>query len=334
MSRRPANAIIRVAVFPVLLLFWQHVFGTDLPLLAPAMCAVFLTTTHEPPPLIMVILMGAVLYATSWFQGILSVVLFDQPVVYYFALFGAFYWCMQRTHENPQDLLAILLIVSTAMIAVFFKQKGIDVSSIPGALLKNLLIAGFTTYLAYFLFPGGEPLSTFPPTAEAEHREIPTLLLVLKTLFIMLTLVVTINLNLAQSTIITVVVALILKDPNPIAGHTYGLRRLLATYASLLYAVPPLIFNVLQTNIIASLGATVVCSMLMGCRAVEHKASYNGIQLMYSSYVVLIFYGLTATGFSGVSEDAVRFGSILAAVILGMMVLVLLQPAKSQKVSS
>ncbi|MGI2259683.1 DUF2955 domain-containing protein [Shewanella sp. GXUN23E] len=328
MSRRPANALIRVAVFPVLLLFWQYVFGTDLPLLGPAMCAVFLTTTHEPPPLIMVILMGVVLFVTAWIQGALSVVLFDQPVVYYFALFGAFYWCMQRTHENPQDLLAILLIVSTAMIAVFFKQKGIDVSDIPWALLKNLLIAGFTAYLAYFLFPGGEPLSTFPKAAEARKRDIPALIILLKTGFIMLTLVVTINLNLAQSTIITVVVALILKDPDPIAGHIYGLRRLVVTYASVLYAVPPLLFSILQANIVATMGSAVICSLLMGCRAVERKASYNGIQLMYSSYVVLIFYGITTTGFSGISEDAVRFGSILGAVLFGMMVLLLLQPAE------
>ncbi|MBF4426891.1 DUF2955 domain-containing protein, partial [Vibrio anguillarum] len=54
MYHSAANPIIRVAVFPVLLLFWQYVYGTDLPLLAPAMCAVFLTTTHEPPPVIMV----------------------------------------------------------------------------------------------------------------------------------------------------------------------------------------------------------------------------------------------------------------------------------------
>ncbi len=41
MYRSAANPIIRVAVFPVLFLFWQYVFGTDLPLLAPAICAVY-----------------------------------------------------------------------------------------------------------------------------------------------------------------------------------------------------------------------------------------------------------------------------------------------------
>lgn len=127
MFHSQSNPLIRVALFPVLLLFWQYVFGTDLPLLAPAMCAVFLTTTHNPPPLIMVFLMGGVLYITAWLQALLSNLLQDYPQVYYLALLGVFYWCMDRTKKNAQDLLAILLIVSTAMIAVFTKQKGIDV---------------------------------------------------------------------------------------------------------------------------------------------------------------------------------------------------------------
>ncbi|MBF4438384.1 DUF2955 domain-containing protein, partial [Vibrio anguillarum] len=77
MYHSAANPIIRVAVFPVLLLFWQYVYGTDLPLLAPAMCAVFLTTTHEPPPVIMVFVMGGILFITAWFPALMSELLID-----------------------------------------------------------------------------------------------------------------------------------------------------------------------------------------------------------------------------------------------------------------
>nr|MBT2916557.1 DUF2955 domain-containing protein [Vibrio anguillarum] len=83
MYHSAANPIIRVAVFPVLLLFWQYVYGTDLPLLAPAMCAVFLTTTHEPPPVIMVFVMGGILFITAWFQALMSELLIDYVHVYY-----------------------------------------------------------------------------------------------------------------------------------------------------------------------------------------------------------------------------------------------------------
>lgn len=38
MFRKPGNGIIRVALFPLLLMFWQHIFGTDIPLIGPA-CA-------------------------------------------------------------------------------------------------------------------------------------------------------------------------------------------------------------------------------------------------------------------------------------------------------
>lgn len=90
MYHSAANPIIRVAVFPVLLLFWQYVYGTDLPLLAPAMCAVFLTTTHEPPPVIMVFVMGGILFITAWFQALMSELLIDYVHVYYLFLFGIF----------------------------------------------------------------------------------------------------------------------------------------------------------------------------------------------------------------------------------------------------
>ncbi|ENM5747298.1 DUF2955 domain-containing protein [Vibrio mimicus] len=331
MFHSQSNPLIRVALFPVLLLFWQYVFGTDLPLLAPAMCAVFLTTTHNPPPLIMVFLMGGVLYITAWLQALLSHLLQDYPQVYYLALLGVFYWCMERTKKNAQDLLAILLIVSTAMIAVFTKQKGIDVGQIPMALLTNIFVAGFTAYLAYFLFPGGEPLAEFPKPYEPNRKHNENWQTLFKASMVLLVLFITITLDLEQSTIIAIVVALVLKDPDPSVGKDYGIRRFLTTYASVLYAIPPLIMSIMQANLIGIFGAAIVSALLMGIHAVEKKASYNSIQLLYSSYVVLVFYGVTSTSITALTDDIVRFASILVAVLLGVMGLILLQPREKDE---
>ncbi|MFG0607520.1 DUF2955 domain-containing protein [Vibrio mimicus] len=330
MFHSKSNPLIRVALFPVLLLFWQYVFGTDLPLLAPAMCVVFLTTTHNPPPLIMVFLMGGVLYITAWLQALLSNLLHDYPQVYYLALLGVFYWCMERTKQNAQDLLAILLIVSTAMIAVFTKQKGIDVGQIPMALLTNIFVAGFTAYLGYFLFPGGEPLAEFPKPYEPNRKHNEKWHTLFKASMVLLVLYITITLDLEQSTIIAIVVALVLKDPDPSVGKDYGIRRFLTTYASVLFAIPPLIMSVIQANIIGVVGAAIVSALLMGIYAVEKKASYNSIQLLYSSYVVLVYYGITSTSITALSDDIVRFTSILIAVLLGMMGLILLHPREER----
>ncbi|ENM5779199.1 DUF2955 domain-containing protein [Vibrio mimicus] len=331
MFHSQSNPLIRVALFPVLLLFWQYVFGTDLPLLAPAMCAVFLTTTHNPPPLIMVFLMGGVLYITAWLQALLSHLLQDYPQVYYLALLGVFYWCMERTKKNAQDLLAILLIVSTAMIAVFTKQKGIDVGQIPMALLTNIFVAGFTAYLAYFLFPGGEPLAEFPKPYDPNRKHNENWQTLFKASMVLLVLFITITLDLKQSTIIAIVVALVLKDPDPSVGKDYGIRRFLTTYASVLYAIPPLIMSIMQANLIGIFGAAIVSALLMGIHAVEKKASYNSIQLLYSSYVVLVFYGVTSTSITALTDDIVRFASILVAVLLGVMGLILLQPREKDE---
>ncbi|MGN5138896.1 hypothetical protein ACTG15_12755 [Aeromonas sp. 164P] len=135
-----------------------------------------------------------------------------------------------------------------------------------------------------------------------------------------------ITLDLEQSTIIAIVVALIIKDPNPALGHNYGIRRLLTTYASVLYAVPPLIVCVFQTNLIGQLGVTLVCALFMGIHAVEKKASYNSIQLLYSSYVVLVFYSITSTSIDALSDGLIRFGSVMLAVTLGVMALIIMQP--------
>ena len=326
MYRNAANSIIRVAVFPVLLLFFQYISGTDLPLLAPAMCAVFLTTTHEPPPVIMVFVMGGILFITAWFQALMSKLLFDYLHVYYLFLFGIFYWCMERTKKNPQDVFAILLIVSTTMIAVFTQQKGISVEQIPMDLLDNIFIAGFTAYLAYLLFPGGDPLATSVASAASTTKYLLDWQTMLKAIIVMTMMVCTIQLDLEQSTIITIIVALIIKDPDPSIGKDYGLRRLLTTYTSVVYAIPPLVMSLLQVNFVGILGAAVVSSLFMGIHAVSKKVSYNSIQLMYSSYVVLVFYGITSTSISAISDDLVRFTSVFTAVLLGIMSLIILYP--------
>ncbi|HIF9103413.1 TPA: DUF2955 domain-containing protein [Photobacterium damselae] len=331
MYRSPGNALIRVTVFPILLLFWQYYFGTDIPLLGPALCAVFLCTSLEPPPLIMVLLMSGVLFATAWTQAVISNILYDVPIVYYIAIFVVFYWCMVRIKENPQDLIATLLIVSTSMVAVFSRQKGIDVSDIPWALLKNILIAGFTAYLGYLLVPGGSAIA--PPSETVDRQATHTRVwhLLLKALVVTLTLIISINLNLAQSTIITVVVALVIKDPDPSIGHNYGVRRLLVTYAGFLYALPILAVNLLHTNLFGQLAVTVIFSLLMGIDAVSKKVSYNSLQLLFSGFVVLIFYGLTQSSDNAFMQDMVRFFSILAAVFIGTLALIILEPSSKSK---
>ncbi|EIY8040302.1 DUF2955 domain-containing protein [Vibrio vulnificus] len=326
MYRSAANPLIRVALFPILLLFWQYVFGTDLPLLAPAMCVVFLTTTHEPPPPVMILVMGGILFATAWMQAFVSNLLIDYSHVYYLFLFGIFYWCMERTKENAQDVLAILLIVSTAMIAVFTQQKGINVEQIPLAILANIFIAGFVAYLAYFLFPGGEPMAANAQGRTSTIRYTLDWHTVAKTVLIMAVLITSIRMDMEQSTIITLIVALVLKDPDPIVGHDYGIRRLLATYASVLYAIPPLVVSLFQVNLVGSLGAAMVSALFMGIHAMEKKASFNSIQLLYSSYVVLVFYGITSTSISAIADDLVRFASVLFAVLLGIVGLIILYP--------
>ncbi|ELI9683628.1 DUF2955 domain-containing protein [Vibrio vulnificus] len=332
MYRSAANPLIRVALFPILLLFWQYVFGTDLPLIAPAMCVVFLTTTHEPPPPMMILIMGGILFATAWMQAFVSNLLIDYSHVYYLFLFGIFYWCMERTKENAQDVLAILLIVSTAMIAVFTQQKGINVEQIPLAILANIFIAGFVAYLAYFLFPGGDPIAANAQGRTSTIRYTLDWHTVAKTVLIMAVLITSIRMDMEQSTIITLIVALVLKDPDPIVGHDYGIRRLLATYASVLYAIPPLVVSLFQVNLVGSLGAAMVSALFMGIHAMEKKASFNSIQLLYSSYVVLVFYGITSTSISAIADDLVRFASVLFAVLLGIVGLIILYP-KTRPVS-
>ncbi|MGR2998211.1 DUF2955 domain-containing protein [Vibrio vulnificus] len=326
MYRSAANPLIRVALFPILLLFWQYVFGTDLPLLAPAMCVVFLTTTHEPPPPVMILVMGGILFATAWMQAFVSNLLIDYPHVYYLFLFGVFYWCMERTKENAQDVLAILLIVSTAMIAVFTQQKGINVEQIPLAILANIFIAGFVAYLAYFLFPGGDPIAANAQGRTSTIRYTLDWHTVAKTVLIMAVLITSIRMDMEQSTIITLIVALVLKDPDPIVGHDYGIRRLITTYASVLYAIPPLVVSLFQVNLVGSMGAAIVSALFMGIHAIERKASFNSIQLLYSSYVVLVFYGITSTSISAIADDLVRFASVLFAVLLGIVGLIILHP--------
>ncbi|MDN3651323.1 DUF2955 domain-containing protein [Thalassotalea ponticola] len=328
MFHSAANPLLRVALFPVLLLFWQQVFGTDLPLLAPAMCAVFLTTTHQPPPFIMVVLMASVLSVTAWLQVLIDNIFADYPHLYYLTLFAVFYWCMERTKKNPQDVFAILLIVSTAMIATFSRQQGMSVSDIPSALWSNIWVGGMVAYLAYGLFPSGTPLAPQKVMPSSNTQYLLDWQIFVKALVLLMVLVVCMNFELEQTTIITVVVGLIIKDIDPIVGNDYGARRYLATFASVLYAIPTLIACILQMNLIGTLGITLVSAMLMGIQAQKKHASFNSIQLMYTSFVVLIFYPVTATSISAIADNIERFASVLLAVVIGWLTLIVLSSRK------
>lgn len=199
-------------------------------------------------------------------------------------------------------------------------------SRLPFALLANIFIAGFVAYLAYFLFPGGEPMAANVQGRTSTIRYTLDWQTMAKTVLIMAVLITTIRLDLEQSTIITIIVALVLKDPDPIVGHDYGIRRLITTYASVLYAIPPLVVSLFQVNLVGSMGAAIVSALFMGIHAMEKKASFNSIQLLYSSYVVLVFYGITSTSISAIADDLVRFASVMLAVLLGIMSLIILHP--------
>ncbi len=84
--------------------------------------------------------------------------------------------------------------------------------------------------------------------------------------------------------------------------------------------------SLLQVNLVGTVGVAVISALFMGIHAVTKKASYNSIQLMYSSYVVLVFYGITSTSISAISDDLVRFTSVFAAVLIGIMSLITLYP--------
>ncbi|ADN76091.1 DMT family permease [Ferrimonas balearica DSM 9799] len=329
-----ANGLIRLAVFPVLLLFLQYQFGTRLPLIAPALAAVFLSVSAVAPPVIMVVMMASVLAATAWVQAQISILLIDHPLVYYIMLFVLVYWCMQRIRDNPADLLGILMLVSTAIVAVFTQQKGAEVSQLSLSLLLEMGYAGLTAYLAYFLFPGGDPIAETPkaPPSQALHTEIWHL--VVKAAVVILVLWAVIRMDLAQSTIVAITVANIIKDPNPIVGKQYGWFRVATTYGGFLFALPVLLMSLLQTNFIGQLGAALVCAMLMGIYAIKRQASFNTLQLLYTGFIVLVYYGLTETAGTALLADGKRLLSILGAVVLGMLVLIVLQPKTTTELES
>lgn len=84
--------------------------------------------------------------------------------------------------------------------------------------------------------------------------------------------------------------------------------------------------SLLQVNLVGTVGVAVVSALFMGIHVVTKKASYNSIQLMYSSYVVLVFDGITSTSTSAILDDLVRFTSVFVAVLIGIMSLIILYP--------
>ena len=99
----------------------------------------------------------------------------------------------------------------------------------------------------------------------------------------------------------------------------------MVTFAGFLYSAPVLLVNYLQVNLFANIAVTLICSLLMAISAVNNKASFNSLQLLYAGFIVLSYYGITG-GDSSFNQYMVRLFSIFSSVMIGIMVLLLLQP--------
>ncbi|MGS0691560.1 DUF2955 domain-containing protein [Shewanella sp. 30m-9] len=320
-----ANALIRLAVFPVLLLYWQDFYGTRLPLLGPALVAVLFCISSQMPSTKMILKLGVILFVSTWLQGKISLYLFDDPLIYYLLLFVTFYWCMQRARENPADIVSSFMLLSLVLVTVFSRQKGLDITQLPKGLFLELIYAGFTVCIAFLLFPGGEVIATTQTVPEgAAQTEIWHLLFKAACSFIFLW--VFIDLNLSQAALMAITLTNVIKDPNPMRGVSYGINRLIMNSVGLLFALPPLLAAAFEVNIIVQLGIAIVCAMLVGMYAMKKHASNNNFQVLYCGYVILLYKGITESGGYALHNDFIRIGSILFSVMLGLIILQLIQP--------
>ncbi|MBV7314522.1 DUF2955 domain-containing protein [Shewanella sp. NIFS-20-20] len=325
MFRSPANALLRLSVLPISFLFWQQTFGSDLPAFGPMLLALLFCLCQRSPAPMMIIKIGIVLFISAWIQAYISQSLINNPMVYYGLLFVILYWCMHRARENPSDILSTLMLITLVLVSYFNRQLGIDVSQLPGQLFKELMLAGLLTYVGFILFPGGYMVAV---AASQPHQQVHSEIwhLLLKALAIFTCLWGFISLDLSQSAIMSITLANVIKDPNPIGGKDYGRRRLLTTAVGFMFAMPPLVLAAIEVNLVIQYGISVVSAMAMGIYAFSRQASNNSLQLLYSGFVILLFKGISESGGDALYNDFIRLVAILTAVIIGLLVLILVQP--------
>lgn len=320
MFRSPANSIIRLVFFPVILLFYQQHHGVALPMLAPIFVVIFLTIMPSKPPLSMLLKLFLVLMFVCFGVVFLGGLLIDTPTGYALFCWSMLFWCFYRSHHDPKDLISTLVIMVVIIMTVMSVQLGAPIDVLPWLMFKAFAVALIITYLSFLLFPGDEQ-DILPEETGNEGAKTHMGLIVFKATAMSLVLVALMGSGSAQSILIAITISSMIKIPNPDDHRTFSQTKIVTTAVGILFTLPLLLLYTFGVATWALLGVTIFLGLQLACFAIRRQCSLTIYQLLFTNFVVLAYQVIKHQGSESLSAEFMRLISIVISVLIGTLIL-------------
>jgi len=320
MFRSAANPIIRLVVFPVLLLFHLQYSGALMPVLAPIFTVIFLTLMPSKPPLNLLLKLMLVLFFVSFVLVFVGGVLQDTPTGYGLFCWSLFFWSFYRSHNDPKDIFATLTIMVVIIMTVMNFQMGTQVDFLPWLMFKDFFIAMVITYISFLLFPGDEKDILMDETSK-EGAETNIGLIVFKASAMCLVMVVLIGVGSSQTMLITLTISSMIMIPIANDHRIYSYNKIITTVIGICFTLPVMFLFMFGVSTWMLIGVTIFCGFQLACYAIRRQCRFSIYQLMFTNFVVLTYQVIKHQGTPSLSAEFLRLLSIAIAILVGALIL-------------
>lgn len=332
-SKRPsfaaANPLLRVAVGTLVPLFLLQYFEVPLPMLVSVFTVVMLTLMPGKPSVSVLLQLTAVVVVAALVQSAAGNLLGGTGTGTWLFLFAVLFYSLSRIHLNPKDVVGLMMMILGIVVTVLHFQYAMTLANLPWLLALAFISAIGVIYLMFWLFPGGE----LEVSADISWEVTPShwLKVLAKALFIMLIIFLLMDADSSQALLIVITLTSLIKDPNPLAGSHNARQRLWTTWLAVVYSLPLLIVFWLDMAWWLQMLLAVALALWLGAAATARKVSMAEYQLLMSGFVMLVYQVISHQGAASLTSSLMRLGSVIVAVLLGMLLLSLLSELGSQK---
>ncbi|MDF2153539.1 DUF2955 domain-containing protein [Vibrio sp. CAU 1672] len=320
MFRSAANPVIRLVFTPTLLLFYLASQGALVPVLAPMLVVIFLTIMPARPPMAMMLKLLAVILVVSFGVIVIGESLVDSPTGYGLFCWLMLFWSFYRSHKDPKDMLATLVLLFVIITCVVSLQFGISISSLPLLMLETFITALVATYTSFLLFPGDEK-DILPDEQDMEGADLHLGLIAFKATALLLVLFALIGTGSSQAMLIAITIGSMIKIPVARDQRIFRNNRLTATTIGIMMTIPIMLVHSMGLPVWVTLGVTCFFGLQLACFAIRRQCRLSIYQLLFTNFIVLVSQIIAYQGSDPLSAEFTRLISISLSVLVATVLL-------------
>ncbi|PMH41382.1 multidrug DMT transporter permease [Vibrio sp. 10N.286.49.B3] len=320
MFRSPANSVIRVVFFPILLLYYLQYSAAAMPILAPMFVVIFLTIMPSRPPLNMLLKLLLILVFISFGVVFFAGLLIDSPTG-----FGLFCWALlflgfYRSHHDPKDFFATLLLMVVIIMVVMSIQFGAPLNGLPWLMFEGFITALVVTYLSFLIFPGDEQ-DILPETRVKEGAQTHIGIIAFKATMMGVALIALMGFGSSQTMLIAMTISSMIKLPSPTDYRIFSQNKIVTTSVGILFTLPVMMLFTVGVATWFLIGVSLFCGLQLACYAIRKQCRSTIYQLLFTNFVVLTYQIIKHQAADSLSAEFLRLISIVIAILIGSLIL-------------